>query len=199
MFHRIAGLMLCAMLSACMGNVRFEVPSPGPAPTVDLQVTDARPALSRRGGKGRFFSFHYYHGDAVFAPSRLTLFDAAVTAAFPSPPSSISLRKFDVVDSFARRRGAAQAAAMASVSYSMAVAMDASRSSGSDYILCEIEADVDGRQVIGSAYAPYKESASSLNVMRDASYVAATTKAISEALAAWIENAKADLPNSTSK
>lgn len=194
MLQRIAGLILCAMLSACMANVRFAVPSPGPEPELDLPVTDARSALSRNGGRDRFFGHHYYHGDPVFVPSRLALFDAAVLAAFPSPPATITLRKFDVVDSFARRRGAAQAAAMASVSYSMALAMDASRSSNSDFIFCEIEADVDGRKVHGSAYAPYRESATSANVFRDENYVAATKKAMSDALAAWIEDAKLNHP-----
>jgi len=187
MFRVAILLGLVAIVSGCATN-GFNLVEVAGSPRYEVPVTDARSELSRKGGKEQVLDSHYYHGDAIFTPSRLEMFKAAVSEVFDKPPRQVILRKFDVVDSYAKRLRGGQAAALASISYAAAIAAQSSPID-SDFIACVIEATVDGRDISSTALAPYAENTFSINVFNDPSYIAAVKKAVSDSIQQWKSHA----------
>jgi hypothetical protein len=186
----LAVFLIASTLSACKTTGIFVIDAQGVSSEVQLSVQDSRTELSRNGGKPSLISRFYYHADAAFVPTRLALFKAALSRVHGSSSKAVVLTKFDVIDSYARRMGAAQAAALASIS--PAAAVGASPVPGnSDFITCTIEATIDGASFSATASAAYKENRSSANVFLDPSYQSAVHTAVQEALSSWVAQAQA--------
>ena len=118
MLRIVLALSLAAALSGCATKGFNLTDVAGPA-RYDVSVVDARPDVSRKGGKGRLFDVYFYHGDELFTPSRVEVFKAAVSEAYEKPPQQVVLRRFDVMDFYEKRLRETQRIGAAAVAASV--------------------------------------------------------------------------------
>ena len=126
----------------------------------------------------------------MFVPDRIELFKSAVTNVYESAPNKVILKQFDVIDSYANRTRVAQEAGLATISPASS-AMVGGKSNDKDFIVCTIKANVDGKEIIGSAIATYQlEVFGAAIVYEQPPYISAVQAAVSEALKLWKEEAR---------
>ena len=175
------------LLAGCSFNP-FLVDGFDSASTYDVQIVDARSAVSKKGGRERPLALAYYHGDDMFVPGKLELFRGALAQAYATPPQQITLHRFDVVDIPAKRLRSVQAGAMASVSIPASIAM-APDSAARDFIVCVVEASVDGQMFKGRSAAYYNIRPTDTMIYNQPVYVAAVDRAVTESLSRWVAQA----------
>jgi hypothetical protein len=156
--------------------------------TYDVSIVDQRAELSIEGGNEKLLDPVHFLGDEMFVPAKIELLRGALSQVFETPPDEVVLERFDVIDVYPQRLAAAQAAGMASVSYTAAIGMSPGPEDV-DFIACVIEADIDGRKVLGSATVEYEISPFAGIVYNDPNYIAAVDEAVKGALVDWTERA----------
>ena len=113
-------------------------------------------------------------------------------------PQRVVLKTFDVVDFYPVRMGFSEGEQggllkPASIEKELPAAAEllGPPPANSDFIVCMIEAEVDGRLIAAAAMAPYRGKPTALRVYKDPVVVAAVKQAVSDALRGWTERTKA--------
>ena len=178
---------------------QFVFDQPQAAPITGLTIDDRRLEPSKKGGSPglKYTPFRLrttpmnYLEDAAFSPSRVSLFESALAAVYTVAPQQVVLKTFDVVDVYPMRMGSEVLTTdRMEELLPAAAALLGPQPENSDFIVCLIEAEVDGRSISAAALAPYRVKPTAFRVYKDPSVVAAVKQAVSDAVRGWVEQAK---------
>ena len=191
-------LLSVTIMMAEAASALFVLEQPQSAPIAGLKIDDQRSKRSKKSGflglKTRAVT---YIEDDAFSPSPMGLFESALASVYTLAPQQVVLRTFDVVDFYPIRMGFLEGeegglikpASMES-ELPAAAKLLGPPPANSDFIVCMIEAEVDGRLIAAAAMAPYRGKPTAFGVYKDPVVVAAVKQAVSDAVRGWTGRAK---------
>lgn len=171
-------IFLLISITGC-ASTKFQIINTSEISNSKIEVIDNRIKISKKGGKKSILDTYYYHSDNSIVPSKITLLKQKVIARFgKNVEKVITLHKFEVIDHYANRMGAAQSASLASSGFFTPSNWD----SRDDFIRCEIEVTIDNKRYYASHSSAYHLKGNKMIVFDESSYKTAVKEAITNAL-----------------
>jgi hypothetical protein len=191
-------LLSVTIMKAEAAEALFVFDQPQPAPIAGLKIDDQRSQPKKSGFLGLKTKTVTYLEDVAFSPSPVSLFESALASVYTVAPQQVVLKTFAVADFYPVRMGFSEGEqggllkpASMEKELPAAAKLLGPPPANSDFIVCMIEAEVDGRLIAAAAMAPYRGKQTAFRVYKDPAVVAAVKQAVSDAVRGWTERAKA--------